>query len=112
MRIALLDLYTTVHHLGYAGKLIKTLQDENHEVIFITREWDSRVENLTKMYPKLKLSTIYGRMQNIYLPLEKVPLRHAPLKAFEDLRTFHRAFKIAEKWQAKILHLLFLQALR
>ncbi len=101
MRIALLDLYTNGHHLKYAAQLVKYLQGKGHEVMFITWEKDERVnEALISQYPDLTLA--YLRKNG------KMGLGSSLLvRQLRMIRILGRGFKIAEQWQADILHLLY-----
>ncbi|MCW3975573.1 MAG: glycosyltransferase family 4 protein, partial [Candidatus Bathyarchaeota archaeon] len=100
-------LYTYDHHIEYAGELIKYFQNKQHKVIFITLEKDELVHHLVKSYPELKLRTLH-RKGTSYYKMNEIPTPHYIFtKTVNDFSTLSRAFKIAEEWGAKILHLLW-----
>jgi glycosyltransferase involved in cell wall biosynthesis len=106
MRIALLDLYTKDHHLKYAKHLIEFLQNKDHEIMFISSEKNEKLHNFISNYPKIKLGTIYKNEPKIYKEISLTSF-YIFRKTIYDLFTLSRAFNIAKRWNAEVLHLLW-----
>ncbi len=100
MRIALLDLYTSGHHLKYASALVRYLQRRNHEVMFITLSKDERVERmLATPFPSLVFSFLADR-RDAHLSSSFL------LWQLQMTTILGESFKVAMMWDADVLHLL------